>query len=227
MQRKRRNINFGYFSGSSGKSKLNNSITKLTLHSIPTVRMSKGSNEKSLATPSETFCGKIVNSANVTWWASRNRALRAVISTRPSQTFMVPFGGIERSSENLNRAYSTKIVMTPLSRLARYLSFSRNLKFPLYITCTLLLSFVVSDMMCGFECYAAVNPIASLSVSNPTLSATVAPGDTAYLSSNVTYSASDIDSYTLQVSYANGYSSLKLDGGLLRLPALMVQVDLV
>ncbi len=65
----------------------------------------------------------------------------------------------------------------------------------------------------GQDCYAAVNPIASLSVSNPTLSTTVAPGDTAYLSSNVTYSASDIDSYTLQVSYANGYNSLKLDGG--------------
>ncbi len=65
----------------------------------------------------------------------------------------------------------------------------------------------------GQDCYAAANPTASLSVSNPTLSATVAPGDTAYLSSNVTYSASDIDSYSLQVSYANGYSSLKLDGG--------------
>ncbi len=214
MQRKRRNINFGNFSKSPGKyqKKFNNSITNTTLHGIPTVRMSE-SNKKSLATPSETFCGKIVNSANVTWWASRNRALRAVISTRPSQTFMVPFGGIERSSENLNRAYSTKIVMTPLSRLARYLSFSRNLKFPLYITCTLLLSFVVSSVMNGFECYAAVNPTTSLSVSNPTLSTTVAPGDTAYLSSNVTYSASDIDSYTLQVSYANGYNSLKLDGG--------------
>ncbi len=63
------------------------------------------------------------------------------------------------------------------------------------------------------NCYAAVIPTASLSVSNPTLSTTVAPGDTAYLSSNVTYSASDIDSYSLQVSYANGYNSLKLDGG--------------
>ncbi len=73
--------------------------------------------------------------------------------------------------------------------------------------CTLFFSLL------GNKCYAAISPTASLSVSNPTLSATVAPGDTAYLSSNVTYSASDIDSYTLQVSYANGYSSLKLDGG--------------
>ncbi len=240
MQRKRRNINFGNFSKSPGKyqKKFNNSITNTTLHSIPTVRMSERSNEKSLATPPETFCGEIVNSANVTWWASRKAALRAfhvrcfgkvrvnstflslprvfripslrfgaVISTRPSQTLMVPFGGIKRSSENVIYTCASHVVMTPLSRIGIYL------KLPLYIICTLLLSFVASGMMNGFECYAAVNPTASLSVSNPTLSTTVAPGDTAYLSSNVTYSASDIDSYSLQVSYANGYNSLKLDGG--------------
>ncbi len=74
-------------------------------------------------------------------------------------------------------------------------------------------NFILNIFFGSNNCYAAVNPTASLSVSNPTLSTTVAPGDTAYLSSNVTYSASDIDSYTLQVSYANGYSSLKLDGG--------------
>ncbi len=93
----------------------------------------------------------------------------------------------------------------------KFLSISRcrylRLIVPLCSICTFLC------MNLGNKCYAAVNPTASLSVSNPTLSTTVAPGDTAYLSSNVTYSASDIDSYTLQVSYANGYSSLKLDGG--------------
>ncbi len=57
MQRKRRNINFGYFSGSSGKSRLNSSITKLTLHSIPTVGMSK-SNKKSLVAGRNPFCGQ-------------------------------------------------------------------------------------------------------------------------------------------------------------------------
>ncbi len=227
MQRKRRNINFGRFSGSSGKSKFNNSITKLTLHSIPTVRMSE-SNKKSLIAERNPFCGinelytnddaDIYQPTSVVWWRSRKATLRVfhvrcfgkvrVNSTFLSlpRVFRIPFGAVIQTR-------TSHIVMTPLSRLDRYLSFSRNLKLPLYIICTLLLSFVVSGMMSGFECYAAVNPTASLSVSNPTLSATVAPGDTAYLSSNVTYSASDIDSYTLQVSYANGYSSLKLDGG--------------
>ncbi len=190
MQRKRRNINFGYFSGSSGKSKFNNSITKLTLHSIPTVRMSEKSNEKSdVCIKFCPICGKedIYQPTSVVWWRSPHC----------------------RSSERRNRTRASHVVMTPHSRIGRYL------KLPLYIICTLLLSFVVSGMMNDFggECYAAVNPTASLSVSNPTLSTTVAPGDTAYLSSNVTYSASDIDSYTLQVSYANGYNSLKLDGG--------------
>ncbi len=93
----------------------------------------------------------------------------------------------------------------------KFLSISRcrylRLIIPLCSICTFFFS------LFGNKCYAAINPTASLSVSNPTLSATVVPGDTAYLSSNVTYSASDIDSYTLQVSYANGYNSLKLDGG--------------
>ncbi len=146
MQRKRRNINFGYFSGSSGKSKFNNSITKLTLHSIPTVRMSE-SNKKSYARIKPCpICGMdIYQPASVVWW----RSAHLKICTRASH-----------------------VVMTPLSRIGRYL------KFPLYITCTLLLSFVVSNIVSGFngECYAAVNPIASLSVSNPTLSTTVATG---------------------------------------------------
>ncbi len=194
MQRKRRNVNFGNFSKSPGKyqKKFTNSITKLTLHSIPAVRMSESNKKSNARIKLCPICGKedIYQPTSVVWWRSPNRipSLRfgAVIRTRASQ-----------------------VVMTPLSRLGRYL------KIPAYIMCILLLSFVVSDMMSGFngECYAAVNPTASLSVSNPTLSTTIAPGDTAYLSSNVTYSASDIDSYTLQVSYANGYNSLKLDGG--------------
>ncbi len=213
MQRKRRNINFGYFSGSSGKSKFKDSITNTTLHSIPTVRMRR-SNKKSDVCASSPDCGlsDISHFANVVRWTSPHcRSGERRNRTRSSRE-MTPYGEMQRYPEHIHSSAS-QVVMTPLSRLASYLSFSQNLKFPLYIICTLLLSFVVSGMMNGFECYAAVNPTASLSVSNPTLSTTVAPGDTAYLSSNVTYSASDIDSYTLQVSYANGYNSLKLDGG--------------
>ncbi len=100
----------------------------------------------------------------------------------------------------------------------KFLSISRCRYLRLIVPLCSIFAFLVGnfilDILFGSNsCYAAVNPTASLSVSNPTLSTTVAPGDTAYLSSNVTYSASDIDSYTLQVSYANGYSSLKLDGG--------------
>ncbi len=100
----------------------------------------------------------------------------------------------------------------------KFLSISRyrylRLVVPLCSIFAFLMGNVILDVLFGsHSCYAAVNPTASLSVSNPTLSTTVAPGDTAYLSSNVTYSASDIDSYSLQVSYANGYNSLKLDGG--------------
>ncbi len=60
MQRKRRNINFGNFSKSPGKhqKQFTNSITKLTLHSIPTVRMSKISNKKSLVAKRNPFCGR-------------------------------------------------------------------------------------------------------------------------------------------------------------------------
>ena len=56
-----------------------------------------------------------------------------------------------------------------------------------------------------------VTPSTTLSIASPDLATTVAPGGTGYLSSNVTYSASDIESYTLRVSYAKGYSSLTLD----------------
>ncbi len=262
MQRKRRNINFGNFSKSPGKyqKKFNNSITNTTLHGIPTVRMSK-SNKKFLVAKRNPFCGinelytndnaDIYQPTSVVWWRSahlKNALLRSflrasfrkrkqvffslnsyAVRTRASHVIMtplsrlarypkyvakhinqaltIPFGGIKRSAENVIHTCASHAVMTPLSRIGAYL------KFPLYIICTLLLSFVVNSMMSGSECYAAVNPTASLSVSNPTLSTTVAPGDTAYLSSNVTYSASDIDSYTLQVTYANGYNSLKLDGG--------------
>ncbi len=56
-----------------------------------------------------------------------------------------------------------------------------------------------------------VTPSTTLSITSPNLATTVAPGGTGYLSSNVTYSASDIEGYTLRVSYAKGYSSLTLD----------------
>ncbi len=54
----------------------------------------------------------------------------------------------------------------------------------------------------------AAQPTISLSVATPELSTMVAPGEIGYLSSNVTYSVNNAESYTLKVSYANGSSSL-------------------
>ncbi len=226
MQRKRRNINFGHFSGFSGKgqaksqfsakSKFNSSITNTTLHSIPTVRMRRNSNNKSLVAERNPFCGEW----DISHFTFRN------FQVNLCRVIHFSLGRFTTSRLRLARYGCGSLIRSPFvararekgitaTKLAKNLDYNKYLKSPLYIICTLLLSFVVSNMMGGFgrECYAVVSPTASLSVSNPTLSTTVAPGDTAYLSSNVTYSASDIDSYTLQVSYANGYSSLKLDGG--------------
>ncbi len=74
-----------------------------------------------------------------------------------------------------------------------------------------LFLFVFELVLNRHICFAA-SPTTTLSVSKPTLSTTAAPGGMAYLSSNVTYGATDIESYTLQVTYANGYNNLKLDG---------------
>ncbi len=57
----------------------------------------------------------------------------------------------------------------------------------------------------------AVSPSTSLTIATPNLS-TIAPvGEVSYLSSNVTYSANDIESYSLKISYASGSNALKGD----------------
>ena len=57
----------------------------------------------------------------------------------------------------------------------------------------------------------AVSPSTSLTITTPNLS-TIAPvGEVSYLSSNVTYSANDIESYSLKISYASGSNALKGD----------------
>ncbi len=54
----------------------------------------------------------------------------------------------------------------------------------------------------------AVSSSTSLTITTPNLS-TIAPvGEVSYLSSNVTYSANDISSYSMKISYAEGNSSL-------------------
>ena len=55
---------------------------------------------------------------------------------------------------------------------------------------------------------ATISPGASLTIANPSRSTTVAPGEIGYLSTNITYSATDTTSYTLRATYANGYSGL-------------------
>ncbi len=193
MQRKRRNINFGYFSGSSGKSKFNNSITKLTLHSIPTVRMSK-SNKKSTACISSPNCGlsDISHFTNVVRWTSPHC----------------------RSSERRNRTRASHVVMTPLSRLARYRSLSLvafALGMTVLINCCINIqeTFAAEDDFDRFGSavdYTTISPInvtstpptASLTLSKANItSEVVTPGNTATASTNVTVNVSDAESYEL------------------------------
>ncbi len=103
---------------------------------------------------------------------------------------------------------------------------SRHLRYASYsipLTCTLALLLLLSNLFiinpsdktyaADEAAQAAVNPQTSLTIAKPTLTANAAPGSTAYVSSNVTYSASDVDNYTLQVSYAEGYTALTREGG--------------
>ena len=67
----------------------------------------------------------------------------------------------------------------------------------------------------GIMPLATANPSASLTVggsSSASLTTNTTPGNTAYASTNVTYSATDTTAYTLQATYANGNTSLKYDG---------------
>ncbi len=57
----------------------------------------------------------------------------------------------------------------------------------------------------------AVNPSAALTVNDTNLTTQTVPGEVAYLSSNITYSANDIESYSLKISYASGSNALKGD----------------
>ncbi len=57
----------------------------------------------------------------------------------------------------------------------------------------------------------AASPSAALTVSDTNLTTQTVPGEVAYLSSNITYSANDIESYSLKISYASGSNALKGD----------------
>ncbi len=96
----------------------------------------------------------------------------------------------------------------------RYVSYS----IPLLCSIALLGSLFSNSV-------SAADPSAALTVSNENLSTMVAPGEIGYLSSNVTYSATNTANYVLQVSYANGYDGLRLEtesgsGNDIVLPAL-------
>ncbi len=217
MQRKRRNINFGYFSGSSGKSKFNNSITKLTLHSIPTVRMSE-SNKKSYARIEPCpICGKedIYQPTSVVWWRSPHC----------------------RSSERRNRTRASHIIMTPHSRLVRYpRSLIHNTRISRYlrplpylsIVSLLVLSFLAltPNLYSNDSAYAVEDTnagvsgrstSAGLSVSSTKLTETVSPGSTVYVNNTVSVNAKDIESYSLTISgpttMKNGSTTIEGSGG--------------
>ncbi len=263
MQRKRHSINHGFGPDSPGDD--------VNLHGIPTMRMGK----KSLVATRDIFYGKIVNSANVTWWTSRNRALRTVISTRSSQEFMVPSGGIKRSSktvivrssrkmtpygemqrypektqssaseldiyqptsvvwwrsphcrsgERRNRIRASHVVMTPLSRLARYpqqsfrrfsyLSFISLLLFGLIFSNSV---FFNNEHVSALESDTSISaadqnsdsdysmmPLAAsagISISGDAVDKQVklAPGDIGYREHTISIDASDISNYTLTIS---------------------------
>ncbi len=57
----------------------------------------------------------------------------------------------------------------------------------------------------------AASPSAALTVSDTNLTTQTVPGEVAYLSSNITYSVNDIESYSLKISYASGSNALKGD----------------
>ncbi len=69
------------------------------------------------------------------------------------------------------------------------------------------------DAEAGIMPLALVAPYAKMSVSSTNLSSKVGSGETAYLSSDVTYSANYIKDYYIQVSYADGYDKMQVDGG--------------
>ena len=124
-----------------------------------------------------------------------------------------------------------------LTRTNPVKSFSKNLRyfsysFPMICIMVLLAGLVygtcfvspdynnayaegVGDEDYGIMPLATANPSASLTVggsSSVNLTANTTPGNTAYASTNVSYSATDTTAYTLQATYANGNTSLKYDG---------------
>lgn len=65
------------------------------------------------------------------------------------------------------------------------------------------------DQAAGIDPQAAG---ATLTIGTPSLSGSAEPGGTAYARSKVTYTATDIASWALKVSYASGSSALKYEG---------------
>ncbi len=103
--------------------------------------------------------------------------------------------------------------LTKHTNTLRYVSYSIPLICSLALLLLLSNLFIINSSQAN-QAHAIDSPdtTTSLSISNPNLSTTVAPGDTGYLSSNITYSANNITNYTLRVTYANGYNSLKQTG---------------
>ncbi len=190
MQRKRRNVNFGNFSKSPGKyqKKFTNSITKLTLHSIPAVRMSESNKKSNARIKLCLICGKedIYQPTSVVWWCSPHC----------------------RSGERRNRTRASHVVMTPLSRLARY---PRLVLVFLGLGLSVLTNFCfnVERSFAALESGSAWDidtispvitdpPTAGLTLSKANMtSEAVTPGNTATASTNVTVNVSNAESYEL------------------------------
>ncbi len=101
-----------------------------------------------------------------------------------------------------------KITLIPTFSLLKASRRSFALTNPtLCFTLCLALCFAFNLLINNNSTYAA-QPTVSLSVATPELSTTVAPGEIGYLSSNVTYSVSNAESYALKVSYTNQSTGL-------------------
>ncbi len=176
------------------------------LHSIPTLGMS----EKSGAgvEPSNRNAREdIYQPTSVVWWRSPHC----------------------RSSERRNRTRASHIIMTPLSRLARYprslihnTGISRYLRPLPYVSIVslLVLSFLafVPNLYGNDSAYAVEDvgsnssaiarsagessraTSAGLSVSSTKLTETVSPGSTVYVNNTVSVNVKDIESYSLTIS---------------------------
>ncbi len=144
------------------------------------------------------------------------------VRTRSSRE-MTPYGEMQRYPEH-DQSSASRVVMTPLSKVVRYL---RPLPY-LSIVSLLVLSFLAltPNLYSNDSVYATEDTnagvsgratSAGLSVSATKLTETVSPGSTVYVNNTVSVNAKDIESYSLTISgpttMKNGSTTINGSGG--------------